>query len=128
MNSYILIGIESFIDHIGSIRDLGIAYWKKANKKMQVGDIVYLFISDKEHNRVMYKLQVVETDSVRADEKYWHGIYKHDTCCFKLKNIASVYHGDGLDRDELEEHGISRYVQYKRLTIEQAEWLSSHFQ
>ncbi len=29
MNSYILIGIESFIDHIGSIRDMGIAYWKK---------------------------------------------------------------------------------------------------
>jgi len=28
MNSYILIGIESFIDHIGCIRDLGIAYWK----------------------------------------------------------------------------------------------------
>ena len=97
MNSYILIGIESFIDHIGSIRDLGIAYWKKANKKM-------------------------------ADMKYWHGTYKHDTSCFKLKNIAPVYHGDGLDRDELEEHGISRYVQYKRLTIDQAEWLSSHFE
>ena len=28
MNSYILIGIESFIDHIGCIRDLGIAYWR----------------------------------------------------------------------------------------------------
>ena len=106
MNSYILIGIESFIDHIGCIRDLGIAYWKKANKKMLVGDIVYLFISDK---------------------KYWHGIYKHDNCCFKLKNIGPVYHGDGLDRNELEEHGISRYVQYKRLTDEQAEWLASHF-
>ena len=37
MNSYILIGIESFIDHIGSIRDLGIAYWKKANKKILKG-------------------------------------------------------------------------------------------
>lgn len=128
MNNYILIGIESYIDHIGSIRDLGIAYWKKANKKMQVGDIVYLFISDTEHNRVMYKLQVVETDSVRADKKYWHGKYEHDNCCFKLKNISPVYHGDGLGRDELEEHGISRYVQYKRLTEEQAGWLASHFE
>lgn len=45
MNSYLLIGLESLIDHIGSIRDLGIVYWKKANKKMQIGDIVYLFIS-----------------------------------------------------------------------------------
>ena len=52
MNSYLLIGLESLIDHIGCIRDLGIAYWKKANKKMQIGDIVYLFISDVEHNRV----------------------------------------------------------------------------
>lgn len=128
MNNYILIGIESYIDHIGSIRELGIAYWKKANKKMQVGDIVYLFISDTEHNRVMYKLQVVETDSVRADKKYWHGKYEHDNCCFKLKNISPVYHGDGLGRDELEEHGISRYVQYKRLTEEQAGWLASHFE
>ena len=56
MNNYILIGIESYIDHIGSIRDLGIAYWKKANKKMQVGDIVYLFISDTEHNRISFRL------------------------------------------------------------------------
>ena len=31
MNSYLLIGLESLIDHIGCIRDLGIAYWKKAN-------------------------------------------------------------------------------------------------
>ncbi len=94
---------------------------------MQVGDIVYLFISDKEHNRVMYRLQVVETDSVRADEKYWRRIYKHDHSCFKLKNIAPIYHGDGLGRDELEDHGISRYVQYKKLNEEQAEWLASHF-
>ena len=40
MNSYLLIGIESFIYHIGSIRDQGVVYWKKSNKKMQIGDIV----------------------------------------------------------------------------------------
>lgn len=61
MNSYLLIGVENFIDHIRSIRDLGVAYWKKSNKKMQLGDIVYLFISDKKYNRVMYRLRVVET-------------------------------------------------------------------
>ena len=47
MNSFLLIGLESLIDHIGSIRDLGIVYWKKANKKMQIGDIVGLGISNK---------------------------------------------------------------------------------
>lgn len=127
MNCYLLIGLESLIDHIGCIRDLGIAYWKKANKKMQVGDIAYLFISDKEHNRIMYRLKVVETDSVRDDKKYWRKKYVHDTCCFKLKNIAATYYGKGLDHDDLEKHGISRYVQYKKLNTEQADWLASHF-
>ena len=106
MNSYLLIGLESLIDHIGCIRDLGIAYWKKANKKMQIGDIVYLFISDVEHNRVMYRLEVIETDSVRDDKKYWRGTYKHDTSCFKLKNTCGVYHGEGLDHDDLEKQNI----------------------
>ena len=128
MNSYLLIGLESLIDHIGCIRETGIAYWKKANKRMQVGDIAYLFISDKGHNRVMYRLQVVETYSVRADRKYWCGTYQHDNCCFKLENIAAEYHGEGLDHDDLEEHGISRYVKYKKLSAEQAEWLASYFQ
>lgn len=128
MNSYLLIGLESLIDHIGCIRDTGIAYWKKTNKKMQLGDIVYLFISDKIHNRVMYRLKVVETDSERADKKYWRGKYQHDNCCFKLENIAGVYHGKGLDHDDLEQHGISRYVQYKKLNKEQADWLASHFE
>ena len=128
MNSYLLIGLESLIDHISCIRDMGIIYWKKANKRMLIGDIVYLFISDKEHNRVMYQLKVVETDSVRSDQKYWRSTYKHDNCCFKLESIAATYYGDGLDHDDLEKHGISRYVQYKKLKAEQASWLASHFE
>ena len=127
MNSYLLIGLESLIDHIGCIRDLGIAYWKKSNKKMQIDDIVYLFISDIEHNRVMYRLQVVDTDCVRDDKKYWRGTYKHDISCFKLKSISGVYCGDGLDHDDLEKHGISRFVQYKKLNEQQANWLEKHF-
>ena len=128
MNSYLLIGIESFIDHIGCIRELGIAYWKKSNKKMQLGDIVYLFISDKVHNRVMYRLRVVDIDCVRNDRKYWHVTYKPDNSCYKLENISAAYNGSELDHDDLEAHGISRYVQYKKLDKEQAEWLASHFE
>ena len=92
---------------------------------MQIGDIVYLFISDIEHNRVMYRLEVIETDSVRDDKKYWRSTYRHDTSCYKLRNTSGVYHGEGLGHDDLEEHGISRYVQYKKLNEEQAEWLEN---
>ena len=129
MNSYFLKGRESFIDHIRCIRDLGIVYWKKDSKKMDVGDIVYLFISDKKYNRVMFRLKVVETNSVRTDKQYWRVPFKNDDCCFKLENTAGVYCGSGLDYDDLEKHGISRYVQiYKKLNKEQSDWLASHFE
>ena len=127
MNSYILIGLENFIDHIGSIRDLGLCFWKKSNKKMQLGDIVYLFISDHIHDKIMYRLKVVDTDCERTDSKYWVQTFVPDKHCFKLKNTAAMFDGDGLGRDDLEKHDISRYVQYKKLSFEQAEWIESFF-
>lgn len=127
MNSYLLIGLEDFIDHISSIRDLGICFWKKSNKKMQLGDIVYLFISDRIHDKIMFRLEVVDTDCERTDRRYWHQTFVPDKHSFVLKNTAAKFNGDGLGRDDLESHGISRYVQYKKLSREQAEWIDSFF-
>lgn len=98
---------------------------------MKVGDYVFLFVSDKTegspYNRVMFKLQVVDTDCSRDDKAYYKVPFTPDNSCFKLKNIAGKYMGKDLDHNDLEAHGISRYVQYKRLSIEQAEWLDSYF-
>ena len=127
MNHYLLIGLEDFIDHIGCIRDRGIVFWKKANKRMQLGDIVYLFISDREHDKIMYRLEVTDTDSERTDREYWKHTFQPDPHCFVLTNTAAVFDGDGLGRDDLETHGISRYVQYKHLTKDQADWLDGFF-
>ena len=33
-----------------------------------------------------------------------------------------------INHNDLEKHGISRYVQYKKLNTEQADWLASHFE
>ena len=94
---------------------------------MQVGDIVYLFISDKTHNRVMYRLEVVNTNNTRDDAKYWKTKFEPDNSCFKLQNVSPVYTGTGLTRDELELHGIKRQILSKKLDARQAAWLESHF-
>lgn len=132
MNQYIFIAKESFFDHIRCIRDLGYCYWKKNYKDgkthIQVGDVVFLFISDKIHNRVMYRMEVVDTDCARDDAKYWKTKFEPDDSCLKFDNISSAYTGTGMTRDELESHGISRYItKYKKLNKEQAAWLESYF-
>ena len=102
-------------------------WWKRSIKNMEVGDIVYLFISDKIHDRVMYRMKVIDIHSTRDDEKYWKE-FKPDNDCFKFQNISPVYTGKHLNRQELEEHGISRHIQRpKRLNQEQADWLEKYF-
>jgi len=52
MNSvkYVLLkGNENFLDHPKSIALFGKLYWRKSTKKLNVGDIVYLFMSGKGH-------------------------------------------------------------------------------
>lgn len=130
-NSYIFIAKESTIDHVRCIRDLGFCYWWKkcgrGERHLQIGDIVYLFISDKIHNRVMYRLEVADTNSTRDDVKYWKTKFEPDNSCFKLQNVSPVYTGTGLTRDELEMYGIKRQILSKKLDAKQAAWLESHF-
>lgn len=126
MRVHFLIGKEDFIDHINCIKDLGYIYWKKSKKIMEVGDIVFLFISDKRYNRVMYKLEVTNTDVARDDSKYYNKKFIPDNSCYKFEAISS-YKGNGLTHEDLENHGISRFVQYKILNTEQADWLNRHF-
>ena len=78
-------GIESFIDHIKSVETLGVCYWKKANnKKFNIGDICYLYLSDNKHNAIRYKLEVVDTSCERIDSDCWLKPFKPDKDCYKL--------------------------------------------
>ena len=43
----LLKGNEEFLDHSMSVASYGKLYWRKSNKKLNVGDIVYLFMSGK---------------------------------------------------------------------------------
>lgn len=48
----LLKGNESFLDHTKSIALYGKLYWRKSDKKLNVGDIVYLFMSGKGHYQI----------------------------------------------------------------------------
>ena len=54
----LLKGNENFLDHTKSVALYGKLYWRKSNKKLHVGDIVYLFMSGKGHCQIRYKLEV----------------------------------------------------------------------
>ena len=94
---------------------------------MEKGDIVYIFISDKIHDRVMYRMEVASTHSTRDDAKYWKVKFEPDNDCFKFQNNSPVYMGEHLNRQDLEDHGIKRQILYKRLNQEQADWLEKYF-
>ena len=125
---FMLKGIESFIDHIKSVETHGVCYWKKANnKKFNIGDICYLYLSDNKHNAIRYKLEVVDTSSERIDSDCWLKPFKSDKDCYKLKPIGDIYLGHELDKDKLEAIGISRYVQFMELSPEQVEYIDKYF-
>lgn len=125
---FMLKGIESFIDHVKSINTLGCCYWKKAkNKRFNVGDICYLYLSGDGHNAIRYKLEVVDTSCERKDSMCWLAPFKADKDCYKLYPVSEKFDGDGLSRDKLEGIGISRYVQFMELNEEQVEYIDKFF-
>ena len=119
----LLKGNERFLDHTKSVALYGKLYWRKSDKKLNVGDIVYLFMSGKGHYQIRYKLEVTSTSVPRQDEKCWLAPFVPDNDCFEFTPVAAMYEGEELGYNELESIGISRYVQYSVLNNEQINFL-----
>lgn len=126
---FLLKGKENMIDHVKSIQLLGCAYWKKArNKKLNVGDICYLYLIGKGHYQVRYRLEVVDISCIREDSSCWIAPFKADNDCYKLTPTAGMYEGNRLSLDTLEEIGINRHAQFKELNEHQEAFLKQYFQ
>lgn len=126
---FLLKGKESFIDHVKSVNQLGYCYWSKAgNKKLNVGDICYLYLSGDGHNAVRYKLEVEDVNSPRLDEKCWIVPFRPSKSCYRLKPIGEYFGGDELSKENLEEVGISRYVQFMELFPHQVNYMDQFFE
>ena len=126
---FLLKGKESMIDHVKSIQTLGCAYWKTSrNKKLEVGDICYLYLIGKGHYQVRYRLEVVDTSCVREDSSCWITPFQADENCYKLIPTFTMYEGKELSLDTLEEIGINRHTQFKELNEFQEDFLNKYFE
>ena len=123
----LLKGNEKFLDHTKSVALYGKLYWRKSNKKLNVGDIVYLFMSGKGHYKIRYKLEVTNTSVSRQDKKCWLAPFVPDNDCFEFTPIKAMYEGDELGYEQLEKVGINRYVQYCILTKKQVAYIDQFF-
>ena len=124
----LLKGKESFLDHTKSIALYGKLYWRKSNKKLNVGDIVYLFMSGKGHYQIRYKLEVTNTSVPRQDETCWLAPFVPDNDCFEFTPVAAMYEGEELGLKSKETIGISRHVQYAVLNNEQINFIDKYFE
>ena len=130
MNSikYVLLkGHENFLDHPKSVALYGNLFWRKSDKKLNVGDIVYLFMSGKGHYQIRYKLEVTNTSVPRYDKNCWLAPFVPDDDCYEFTPVAAMYEGEELGYDDLESIGISRYTQYSILNEEQVNFIDKHF-
>ena len=91
--------------HAEALHDpkLGFINWREGkNFKMNVGDIVYLFVSDK--RKVRFKTQVVAKGCKREDNKYWQ-VPPPSGDTYKLV-YRDEYDGNELDEEVLKEYGF----------------------
>ena len=125
---YVLLkGDERFLDHPKRVALFGKRFWRKSDKKLNVGDIVYLFMSGKGHYQIRYKLEVTNTSVPRHDKSCWIAPFVPDNDCYEFTPVASMYGGEELGYDELESIGISRYTQYSILNEEQVNFIDKYF-
>ena len=96
-------------------------------KKLNVGDICYLYLIGKGHYQVRYRLEVVDTSCVRADSPCWITSYIPDNDCYKLIPTFKMYGGNELSLCTLESIGINRHTQFKELNEMQEDFLSKYF-
>lgn len=89
-------------NHAQALRELGFINWTMNRVNFNIGDTVYLFLSDE--RRVRYKTIVVATDCYREDVLYWVKPAPNDST-YKLA-LADEYLGSELSEKELTNHGF----------------------
>ena len=87
---------RAFIEH-------GYAYINPKNRRINVGDTVYLYIASEK--RVKYDTMVIEIDVKRRDNNYWRVVPPKGAAC-KLEKIGE-YKGKALSLSKLKKNGFN---------------------
>lgn len=92
-------------NHAKSLHKLGFVNWTMNRINFEIGDIVYLFMSDE--RRIRFKTVVVEKDCIREDNKYWEDQNKIDAYLTYKLQFVEEFKGNGLEETELKKHGFN---------------------
>lgn len=90
-------------NHAQALKELGFINWTMNHVNFNIGDIVYLFLSDE--RCVRFKTIVVDKDCRREDSMYWIEPAPNDST-YKLE-LVSEYNGSELSENELKKHGFN---------------------
>lgn len=102
--NWLVFANRDYCHHAEALYELGFVNWKaRKSFKMNIGDYVYLYVSDE--RRVRFKTQVVAENCDRQDDKYWQVSPSHDPT-YKLE-YRDEYKGYELDDAILREHGFN---------------------
>ena len=82
MNTWIFPSNPKMYDTLGAFRNLPFVYWTQKRKKVDIGDIVYIYLSAP-ISRIVYKSVVIDKDipfsmEVLNDKEYWKNGYTFD--------------------------------------------------
>ena len=101
-NYWLVFANRKYANHAESFRRIGLVSWKQERNRFQIGDIVYVFVSDE--RCVKFKAIVTAKDVKREDAAFWNVIAPmHDT--YRL-SLEAEYEGEGLDESTLKKYGF----------------------
>ena len=92
-------------NHAKALHELGFINWTMNLTKFNLGDIIYLFMSDE--RRIRFKTVVVAKDCPREDCDYWENQDKIDTYKTYKLQLVEEYNGKGLEEADLKKHGFN---------------------
>lgn len=88
--------------HADAIHNLGFINWRMGRERFDIGDIVYLFMSDE--RKVRFKMIGVAENSKREDQEYWVDNAPNDIT-YKLE-LLEEYGGKELNEPYLINHSF----------------------
>ena len=101
-NYWLVFANKKYANHAESFRQIGLISWKQERNRFQIGDIVYVFMSDE--RCIRFKASVTAKDVIREDAAFWNiTAPMHNT--YRL-SLEAEYEGKGLDESTLKEYGF----------------------
>ncbi|MBQ5585913.1 MAG: hypothetical protein IIU71_05985 [Selenomonadaceae bacterium] len=107
--------------------ELGYINWTMHRTNFEVGDIVFLFMSDE--RKVAFKTKVVAKNCDRTDIAYWQ-VKPNMHFTYKLE-LVKEYTGNKLDEENLTQHGFKggRSIQHPlKNNVELLSYINSVFE